>query len=96
LNDAVVATVTIVRDGERRLIEAEPGRVLLESILSSGLTVPHSCKEGHCGACMVRLVHGEIDSLPCSALSRRDRQKGLILACRSKPTSPELELSYDF
>lgn len=96
LNYAKPIPVTIVRDGEGHVIQADPSQVLLESMLSLGLAVPHSCKEGHCGACMVRLVNGEVERLPGSALSRRDRQKGLILACRSKPTSTELELSYDF
>jgi 3-ketosteroid 9alpha-monooxygenase subunit B len=95
-NELAPVSVTIVRDGVRHEIEASRAHVLLETMLSSGLPVPHSCKEGHCGACMVRLVTGEVERLPSSALSRRDRQKGLILACRSKPASAELELSYDF
>ena len=95
-NDAMSATLTITRDGERRQIQADSNQVLLEAMLSAGLPAPHSCKEGHCGACMVQLVSGEVERLASSALSRRDRQKGLILACRSKPTSSEVELSYDF
>jgi ferredoxin-NADP reductase len=93
---AKTASITVVRDGAYHLIPADPSQVVLETMLSSGLVVPHSCKEGHCGACMVRLVKGEVERLSSSALSRRDRQRGLILACRSKPTSTELELSYDF
>jgi 3-ketosteroid 9alpha-monooxygenase subunit B len=94
--DGGTATVVVVRGGQRQVIEADRNQVLLETLLASGLPVPHSCKEGHCGACMVRLVRGEVERLPCSALSRRDRQKGLILACRSTPAAPELEISYDF
>jgi 3-ketosteroid 9alpha-monooxygenase subunit B len=94
--DAMSVTVTIIRDGERRQVQADSNHVLLDSMLASGLAVPHSCKEGHCGACMVRLVNGEVERLSSSALSRRDRQKGLILACRSKPASADVELSYDF
>lgn len=94
--DAKAVSITIVCDGKRQEIQSDPGQVLLETMLSSGLTVPHSCKEGHCGACMVRLINGEVERLSSSALSRRDRLKGLILACRSKPASAELELSYDF
>lgn len=94
--DANAISIAIVRDGKRLAIESDPANVILEAMLASGLVVPHSCKEGHCGACVVRLVKGEVERLSSSALSRRDRQKGLILACRSKPMSTELELSYDF
>lgn len=93
--NAPPSTVTVVYGGTTHTISADPRDVLLDSILRAGLTVPHSCKEGHCGACMVRLVGGDVQAQPGSALSRRDRQKGYILACRSRPTSPEIFLSYD-
>jgi ferredoxin-NADP reductase len=93
--DAPPSTVTIVYGGATHTIRADPRDALLDAILGAGLTVPHSCKEGHCGACMVRLLGGEIQAQPGSALSRRDRQKGYILACRSRPTSPDIFLSYD-
>lgn len=95
---ALLATTTIVvhRDGSRREVLCRGNQILLESLLASGLLAPHSCKEGHCGACVVRLVNGGVETLPSSALSRRDRQKGLILACRSRPAASEIELSYDF
>ena len=72
-----------------------PDRTLLDAALDAGLPVPHSCREGHCGACMVQLVAGTVDALPGAALSRRDRQKGYVLACRSRPTASKITVNYD-
>ena len=34
---------------------------MLESALSAGLNLPHSCKSGHCASCRVQLRAGEIE-----------------------------------
>jgi ferredoxin len=68
---------------------------LLEAALAAGLTVPHSCREGHCGACITKLMDGTVTASSNSALSRRDRLQRRILSCQSCPTSPFVTIDYD-
>ncbi len=68
---------------------------ILDAAIDAGLLVPHSCRQGHCGACISTLVEGTVVSTPGSALSRRDRLRGRVLACQSRPTSAYVRLDYD-
>ncbi|MFT4116044.1 flavin reductase family protein [Bradyrhizobium sp.] len=68
---------------------------LLDDALTAGVPMPHSCRDGHCGACKARLVEGDVEQDGALALSKRDHQKKNILACCSRPRSPSLVLDYD-
>jgi 3-ketosteroid 9alpha-monooxygenase subunit B len=87
----VVATLS----GLTHSFRCAQGMTLLEAALVAGLPAPSSCREGHCGACITTLCEGAVESAPGAALSRRDRQKGRILACRSRPTTPSIIIDYD-
>lgn len=65
-----------------------------ENILASGLrnnfNLPHSCKNGNCSACKCKLISGEIthdDIYSPMALNEYEKEKGLILLCKSYPKS---------
>lgn len=60
---------------------------LLHAGLRAGLGLPYECSVGSCGTCKVELLEGEVDTLWADApgLSDRDRRKGRILACQSRP-----------
>ncbi len=68
-------------------VPVEAGDTILAALLRAGLVFPFSCQAGNCGTCKCELVAGEVDLLPYSeqALSREERARGLILACRSQP-----------
>jgi naphthalene 1,2-dioxygenase ferredoxin reductase component len=68
-------------------VAVEAGDTILAALLRAGLVFPFSCQAGNCGTCKCRLVSGDVDELPYSeqALSREERARGLILACRSQP-----------
>lgn len=61
---------------------------ILDAALKAGVPFPHACRAGECGQCKCRLVHGMIEHDPHApeALSEDERAKGLILACRARPT----------
>ena len=63
------------------------GQTLLEAALAAGISYPHGCKSGRCGACKTRLIEGDVEMLQHSrfALSEEEKAEGLILACRSVP-----------
>jgi ferredoxin-NAD(P)+ reductase (naphthalene dioxygenase ferredoxin-specific) len=70
-------------------LEVELGETILQSALARGLPYPHGCRSGNCGACKSELISGEVEMSPYSefALLPEERQRGLILACRSVPWS---------
>ncbi len=65
------------------------GRTILETALARGIDYPHGCRSGNCGACKSVLHTGEVEMSPYSefALTAEEKDRGLILACRSVPWS---------
>ncbi|MET0543787.1 MAG: iron-sulfur cluster-binding domain-containing protein [Variovorax sp.] len=68
---------------------------LLDAALAAGIDAPFSCREGHCGACKARLVEGEVERGLELAISKRDRERGHILACCAVPRSRCIVIEYD-
>jgi len=80
-----MSSVTILN--KARTIEVPPGKTILEAAVDAGIDYPFGCHSGMCGACKTRVVTGSVTMQPCSelALSRADREAGLILACQAEP-----------
>ncbi|MGD9805687.1 MAG: 2Fe-2S iron-sulfur cluster-binding protein [Hyphomicrobiaceae bacterium] len=53
------------------------GEVLLDAALRSGVDLPHDCRAGHCGACCVRLVGGDVQG-------GQGTEPGVIHACQCR------------
>jgi len=83
-------------DGEDHDVATGSGETLLEAAIAAGVDAPHSCTEGHCGACMAILKSGEVTMASTRALSKRNIERGYVLACQARPSSPEaLWLDFD-
>src|SRR5713226_3876983 len=80
------AHMQITLEGHGEPVPVEPGDTILGSLLRAGVPFPFSCQAGNCGTCKCELVAGEVLELEHSehALSREERAKGVILACRSQ------------
>jgi CDP-4-dehydro-6-deoxyglucose reductase/ferredoxin-NAD(P)+ reductase (naphthalene dioxygenase ferredoxin-specific) len=79
------ATIRVLTDP----VETAPalvGETILDSLLQGGLSFPHNCQSGNCGACKCELIEGDVLELPSSeyALSPEERARKLILACRTQ------------
>jgi CDP-4-dehydro-6-deoxyglucose reductase/ferredoxin-NAD(P)+ reductase (naphthalene dioxygenase ferredoxin-specific) len=76
----------ITLEGHGQPVTVEPGDTILASLLRAGVPFPFSCQAGNCGTCKCELVAGDVLELEHSehALSREERAKGVILACRSQ------------
>ncbi len=61
-------------------------RTLLEIAEANGITIDNACRTGQCGLCKVTLLSGEVTMACEDALSKEDKQQGLILACQAKAT----------
>jgi ring-1,2-phenylacetyl-CoA epoxidase subunit PaaE len=90
------ATVTVIQDGRRRSFPMLPED---ESVLAAGeragLDLPFSCRSGVCSTCRAKLVRGTVTMAHNVALEDWELAAGFVLCCQSRPTSRELELSYD-
>jgi ferredoxin len=87
--------LTVVYDGHAHLLPVQAGEALLAAADRAGVELPSMCREGHCGACAAKLLEGEVEMPDCTALSKRDRAQGMILACQAIPASAMLKISYD-
>lgn len=78
-----------------RIIAVRPGETLLDAGLREGLPMPYDCRNGGCGVCKCRLLHGEISLLPFqeAALTAVERASGKILLCCAEPRS-DVEIEY--
>ncbi len=45
--------------GDRSFV-AKPGDRLLDAALTGGCDLPHECRSGHCGTCLVRVLEGHV------------------------------------
>ncbi|TPJ77152.1 2Fe-2S iron-sulfur cluster-binding protein [Mesorhizobium sp. B2-6-2] len=75
--------------GVEQTISVEDGETLLSAALGAGIAYPHGCRSGRCGSCKTQLLDGQVDLLPHTpfSLTEAEKQQGLILACRARPSS---------
>ena len=69
--------------------EAAADQTVLEAALGAGLLLPHSCRDGACGACKGKVVQGTVDygKYSAGALSAADQAEGYALFCCARPAS---------
>jgi CDP-4-dehydro-6-deoxyglucose reductase len=80
---------TVLVEPHGRHISVAADRPILESALSAGLNLPHSCKSGHCSSCRVQLSAGQIEypnGLPLG-LTPEEAAAGKILLCQARARS---------
>jgi len=56
---------------------------ILTELEAHNVLINYSCRQGHCGSCILKLVDGEVLHEECLV----PLSKGEILACQSKPTT---------
>jgi CDP-4-dehydro-6-deoxyglucose reductase len=84
---ALEYTVLVEPHGRRITVAAD--RPILESALSAGLNLPHSCKSGHCASCRVQLRIGQVEypnGLPLG-VTAEEAAAGKILLCQARARS---------
>ncbi len=92
----VSTRVSVVMDGRRRSFTmSRDGETVLEAAEQAGLDLPFSCRAGVCSTCRTKLAQGAVEMAANYALEPWEVEAGFVLACQSRPTTPELELDYD-
>ena len=85
--NALVESFRLTLDDETHIVPIASGETLLEAALEAGIDAPYSCTEGHCGTCMSLLRNGDVLMADTRALSKRNIERGYVLACQSQPSS---------
>lgn len=71
-------------------LTARAGQSVLDTLLQAGIQIPHSCKQGVCHSCLIRVTAGSIPAQAQAGLSAEQKHQNLILACSC---TPETDLS---
>lgn len=73
--------------GRDAMFPVAPGTSVLEAALRANHWLPHSCSQGTCGTCKIRVLCGEVDHGDAdeSILTTDERSSGLALACQASP-----------
>ena len=83
-----VENFRLTLDGENHIVPIAAGETLLQAALAAGIDAPNSCTKGRCGTCMAWLRNGDVSMASTRALSKRNIERGYVLACQSQPSSP--------
>ena len=91
-----VAQLTIVMDGRQRTFAMlDDDATVLDAGERVGMELPYSCRAGVCSTCRAKVTRGTAEMEINYALEPWEVAAGFILCCQARPTSPELELTYD-
>jgi len=75
-----------------KTLKIEQGKSILDALIENGVEVMHSCREGICGACEVRVLEGTPDHRD-SILSEAEKQAGkTVFVCCSGSKTPRMVL----
>lgn len=68
------------------VVQIREDESLYSSLKKAGLYLVASCGgKGTCGKCTIKILEGNFESLSLGKLTARDREEGLVLACRTFP-----------
>jgi CDP-4-dehydro-6-deoxyglucose reductase, E3 len=70
-----------------RTFRVRAGDVLLDGALANGVEIPHDCRAGTCGTCMVNVVKGQ-------TVCGETHTKGMVHACQARVVS-DLEVDME-
>ncbi len=79
------------------ILEFDAGDIsILHCALRYGIVLPHSCQDGRCGECKVKILNGSVNSKDdFGVLASHEVVQGFVLACGSVP-STDVVVEADF
>jgi len=72
-------SVEFARSG--KTTSASEGESLLTTAAAMGVDIPSACRQGQCGTCKTRLLHGQVKMTCENGLDPESRAKGYVLTC---------------
>ena len=76
-------THTVEFSKSKRIADISDNTTLLELAEKCGVRIESDCRAGVCGQCIVRLLSGQVDMDCEDALSDKDKENNMILACQA-------------
>lgn len=92
--DSEAADAEVSIDGQTHHLCWPKSRNLVDVMLSQGIDVPFSCREGNCGSCAATVLDGQVDLGNAAILEPEDIAEGLFLACQARPLSSRLTVEF--
>ncbi|MFF0493771.1 2Fe-2S iron-sulfur cluster-binding protein [Nocardia sp. NPDC003482] len=89
------AHLVVYLDGERAELDWPKDISLVDILLKEGFSPPYSCREGGCGACLCRVVDGDVEMKVNDVLVEDDIEEGDRLACQSVPVTDSVTVTFD-
>lgn len=78
--------MTVTFEGRSHAIA--DGQTVLDALLAGGVTVPHACRAGACGACILRVTSGTIPPEAQAGLREAWKVQGYVHTCQCRPRGP--------
>lgn len=94
-NEAFKSTVTIICDGDEKVVEMGADDVILDKALEANLDAPYACRGGSCCTCRAKVIEGKVEMKINYALLDAEVEEGYILTCQSRPLTPIVIVDYD-
>ncbi|MGL4495347.1 MAG: 1,2-phenylacetyl-CoA epoxidase subunit PaaE [Beijerinckiaceae bacterium] len=92
----VIAQVTATLDGKKHSFAMTAGdENVVEAAARHGIELPYSCKGGMCCTCRCRVEQGAVEMAQNFSLEEWETKAGFVLACQSRPTTPQLAIDFD-
>lgn len=65
--------------------EVREGQTVLDALLAAGEPIPHACRAGACGACIVRATSGDVPPEAQAGLRDTWKARGCFHSCQCRP-----------
>jgi ring-1,2-phenylacetyl-CoA epoxidase subunit PaaE len=89
------AEVTVVLHGRTTRLPVDGDvETVLDAVLRTRPDAPYACRGGVCGTCRARVVEGAVEMDVNYALEADELERGVVLTCQSRPTTPTVRLEF--
>ena len=95
INMSMSKKIKIICDQMEYNLEMVDDKTILDLALENDIDAPYSCQGGICSTCLAKIGKGSVEMDNNQILTDDEVEDGYILTCQARPTSDEVEVSYD-